>query len=260
MAPWGWIAAAYGLVMGASALGLLAAPRAWRVAVSGVMYAAVSIAVAATPWPIGQLIAPAAILVGGYWLSGPFFRDPQLGLERCLLDVDDWTLGQLRANAWIEQAPRVVLELLEAAYAAVYLVVPLGAVLLWPWGVQALEQYWTVVLGAELACYLALPWIRTRPPRSLEAPGPLDRRPVVWRQVNRAVLDRASVQANTLPSGHVAGAVAAAGAVMAVWPGAGVVLMGTAALIAVSAVAGRYHYVVDVIAGAAVGAAAVLVV
>jgi membrane-associated phospholipid phosphatase len=36
--------------------------------------------------------------------------------------------------------------------------------------------------------------------------------------------------------------------------------MGTAALIAVSAVAGRYHYAVDVIAGAAVGAAAVLVV
>jgi membrane-associated phospholipid phosphatase len=202
-----------------------------------------------------QLLAPAAILLGGYWLSGPFFRDPQTRLEGWLLDVDGRILARLRTNAWLQQASRVALEVLEAGYAAVYLVVPLGAVLLWPWGVPALERYWTVVLGAELACYLALPWIRTRPPRSLEAPGPLDRRPVVWRQVNRAVLDRASVQANTLPSGHVAGAVAAAGAVLAVWPAAGIVLMGTAALIAVSAVAGRYHYAVDVIAGAAVGAA-----
>jgi hypothetical protein len=74
------------------------------------------------------------------------------------------------------------------------------------------------------------------------------------RKLNTTILHHASVQANTLPSGHVSGAVAAALGVMAVDPVAGWGLMGVAGLIAIAAIAGRYHYVVDCVAGAVVAA------
>ena len=81
-------------------------------------------------------------------------------------------------------------------------------------------------------------------------------RPPFARRLNLAILNNASVQANTLPSGHVSGAAAAAFGVIAVNPTAGWILMIVAGLIAIAAVAGRYHYWVDCAAGAA-GAAAV---
>jgi membrane-associated phospholipid phosphatase len=67
--------------------------------------------------------------------------------------------------------------------------------------------------------------------------------------VNAAILDSASVQANTLPSGHVSAATAAALAIWTLHPGVGLALLVLAGLIAVAAVAGRYHYAVDCAAG-----------
>jgi membrane-associated phospholipid phosphatase len=77
----------------------------------------------------------------------------------------------------------------------------------------------------------------------------------VMRRLNTAILDTASVQANTLPSGHVSGAVAAALSIWTLDPVVGGVMMAMAGLIAIAAIAGRYHYVVDCVAGAAVAAA-----
>jgi membrane-associated phospholipid phosphatase len=247
-------------VLGLAALAILPPPRKWATSALAAAYAALGLLASTFPPAWWHLLAPPAFLLCGYWLSGPFFRDPQTGVERWLLRTDAEGFARLGVATWLERAPRILVELLEAAYAADYLVVGGGALLVWPWGVAALARYWTVVLSAELACYAVLPWVRTRPPRTLEAPGPLDRRPLVWRRVNRAILDRASVQANTLPSGHVAGALAAALAVMCVWPAAGGALMIVAVLIAVSAVAGRYHYAADVILGAAVAVGAAWVV
>jgi hypothetical protein len=146
-------------------------------------------------------------------------------------------------------------------------------------GLQPLTDYWDLVLTAELASYAPLPWVRSRPPRALEGPGPAtsqdprtsssqrlrtdgvrpckvaESAPSLIRRFNMRVLDSASVQANTLPSGHVSGAMAAALAVMAVNATLGWGLIVVAGLIAVAAVAGRYHYAVDCVAGAAVAAA-----
>jgi membrane-associated phospholipid phosphatase len=77
--------------------------------------------------------------------------------------------------------------------------------------------------------------------------------------VNTAVLNRVSHQLNTFPSGHVAVAVVAASSAFSVWWPAGLVLAVVAAGIAIGAVAGRYHYVVDVIFGVIVGFAAVAI-
>ena len=67
------------------------------------------------------------------------------------------------------------------------------------------------------------------------------------------MLDRLSHQLNTFPSGHVAVSVAAALGVSAVSLPAGIAIGASALGVGVGAITGRYHYVVDVVAGAAVG-------
>jgi len=69
------------------------------------------------------------------------------------------------------------------------------------------------------------------------------------RRVNVSVARHASIQANTIPSGHSAGAVAVALAVGVTMPIAGAVYMMIALVIAVATVVGRYHYTVDSVLG-----------
>ena len=112
------------------------------------------------------------------------------------------------------------------------------------------------MLLAEFTCYAMLPWLQTRPPRALDdAPSDL-RRPVLIRSLNLGIVNRASIQVNTLPSGHTAGAMATALAVGSTMPAAGAVFLVFAASIAVAAVFGRYHYVVDSVLGLVVAAIA----
>jgi hypothetical protein len=207
-----------------------------------------------------HLLVPGALLLAGYWLSGFFFRDPQPWLESWLLRVD----RAAAAPEWMARMPRLAAEFLELSYVTVYAVVGGGAIYAAAFGVETLAHYWTLVLASELASYAPLPWLRSRPPRaieSLESSGHArwafshpEAAPYM-RRLNTAILDRASVQANTLPSGHVAGAVAAALGVLAVNPVVGWSLMVMAGVIAIAAIAGRYHYVVDCVAGAAVALA-----
>jgi membrane-associated phospholipid phosphatase len=184
------------------------------------------------------------------------FRDPQPWLEKWLEQTDHAVFTRLGVNRLLRTAPRWILELLEASYTADYLVVAAAALISASAGVGAISRYWTIVLAAELACYGALPFLRSRPPRALEVPGVMAQRAPRLRWLNTAILDRASVQANTIPSGHVAGAVAAALAVMSVSATAGWILMGMAVAIIASAIAGRYHYAVDCVLGAVVAVAA----
>jgi membrane-associated phospholipid phosphatase len=106
------------------------------------------------------------------------------------------------------------------------------------------------VLGAGFICYGALPWLVSRPPR-LVLPEPVQAKGVA--RVNAFVLNRVSHQMNTFPSGHVAVSIASALSVSAVSPVAAVVIGVVALGVSVGAVTGRYHYLVDVITGAAVG-------
>ena len=68
--------------------------------------------------------------------------------------------------------------------------------------------------------------------------------------MNLAVLNRASVQWNTFPSGHTAASLATALVVWSYMPAAGIVLAVLAVSIAAGSVAGRYHYAADAVAGA----------
>jgi membrane-associated phospholipid phosphatase len=76
---------------------------------------------------------------------------------------------------------------------------------------------------------------------------------------NTSVLRTVSHQFNTFPSGHVAVATAVALTVLPVSIGAGALFGIVAVGIALGAAAGRYHYGIDVLAGALVGVAAAIV-
>lgn len=209
------------------------------------------------PMRIARDWVPCVYLLQGYWMSGLFFRQPMLAVEDQLLRLDGRLLGAVRLDAVVGRTPAPVLQLLELAYLCAYPFVPVTLGLLYGAGLRGnADQYWTAVLLAAFACYGLLPWIQTRPPRGIEPPGAMDRRDLALRRLNRTVLARASVQVNTLPSGHTATAVAAALATAELLPGLLVPLVATAAAVAVSTVVGRYHYAADTVLGVAVGVGA----
>src|SRR5262245_15487541 len=207
--------------------------------------------------PALQVVVPALVLLTGYWLSGLFFVRPDVRIERRLQAVDELTLARTGVLAWFRRAPRAVTEFFELSYLLVYLMVPAGAALLSLAGHQDhVARYWAVVLLAEFVSYGMLPWIQTRPPRAIEAVPSGGASPRLVRRLNLGVVRRASIQANTVPSGHAAGAIATALAVWAPMPVAGAVLMLLAICIAIASVLGRYHYLVDSVLGALVAIAA----
>jgi membrane-associated phospholipid phosphatase len=198
-----------------------------------------------------DILLPAACLLTGYWLSGLFFVAPMVRLERWLLRIDE--RAGIPHVAW----PRLVRDYFELAYVLVYAVVPAGAITLAIGGhADAVPHFWAVVLLAEFISYGMLPWLQTRPPRAIEDAHELPHRTPALRRFNLAVLSRGSIQANTLPSGHAAGALAAGLAVAAVMPAAGLAFLVLAGSIAIATVIGRYHYIVDSVLGVVVAIAA----
>jgi membrane-associated phospholipid phosphatase len=132
--------------------------------------------------------------------------------------------------------------------------VPLSFAVVWLHGGAAdVARFWLAVLLAGYACYVTLPWLVSRPPRL--QPGQVSR-PGMLARLNAQVLGRVSHRLNTFPSGHVAVAAAAAVSVAAVSVPAGAALAGVVAAISVGAAAGGYHYVIDVVSGLAIAAAA----
>lgn len=195
-------------------------------------------------------VIPLAVLLGGYWLSGLFFVSPMLTIERQLMATDDRLLRRTGVLAAYAASPRVVHEAVEMSYLLVYLVIPAGAATLVIGGhADAIPRFWAIVLLAEFVSYGAMPWLQTRPPRALEAMMGAAQLETAVRRLNAAVLDRGSIQVNTVPSGHAAGAVATALAVADAMPSAGVIFIVIAACIVAATVLGRYHYLVDSLLG-----------
>jgi hypothetical protein len=281
--PWAVVAATYGVVLAVAAVTQPISRRSIALAAS-LAYSLVAVGtgtLGSVLWV--QLLIPGALLLAGYWLSGMFFRDPQPWLERWLLSID----RAIAADRWGSNMPALLAALLEVCYMSVYLVIGGAAIYTATFGPERVGEYWDLVLAAALASYAPLPWLRSRPPRvvdrhycDLTGTGPvkpphlrtLTAQPMrtdgdrprkvaesaphgLIRRLNMRILENASIQANTLPSGHVSAAVAAALAVMSVDPVTGWGGMVMAGLITVAAVAGRYHYAVDCVAGVAVASA-----
>jgi membrane-associated phospholipid phosphatase len=190
------------------------------------------------------LLPPAALLVA-YWTSGLLFVAPMPRAERALLGFD--RLARVRQIA--AATPRAAAELLEIAYAAVYVVIPIALVvcLLAIPSVDA-GRFWAVILVTDYICFGMLPWVQTRPPRALE-PEPPWTGTVRVRAFNLRMLGRTSIQVNTFPSGHAAEALAAALLVSGAGSSAVAAMLVAAVSISAGAVLGRYHYAADAVAG-----------
>jgi membrane-associated phospholipid phosphatase len=188
-------------------------------------------------------LAPPALLLLAYWTSGLLFVAPRAAQERALAAFDQ----RLRIDEIARRLPGSLSSLLEAAYAGVYVLIPL-ALIVHRWFALAPDaaRFWDVILVTDFVCFGFLAFVQTRPPRAAGAPDPWSSR---IRQFNLSMLGATSIQVNTFPSGHAAEALAAALLVIGA-PMPLVLTMALAAL-AVSAgtVLGRYHYAADAIAG-----------
>lgn len=198
---------------------------------------------------------PTVYLLQGYWLCGLFFRRPMLGVERRLLAFDSWLIERAGLGRLAGRTPRLVASWFELCYLLAYPFVPVGFGLFLALGQRGrADTFWTAALLAAFACYGLLPWIQTRPPRSLAAQRPLLIPHLALRRLNGAVLQRMSVQVNTCPSGHAATAAAVALAVSSAGAAlAAAVFLGVAASIVAATVLGRYHYAIDSVLGLAIG-------
>lgn len=213
--------------------------------------AAVSVLIFALARSAGEWIRDWAALLYvlvGYYASGLLFVRPSERLEAWLIGWDRRWLGDptTRFAGW----PRWLLAYLDVVYMGCFLVLPAGfAALSWH-GDQALaDRYWTMVLGAEFGAFAPLAFIETRPPWAVERAAVASDR-TVHRAAARMVR-HLTIGVNTFPSGHVAGSLAVAFAVIGALPWTGVLLLVLAVSIAAACIVGRYHYIVDVIAGAA---------
>jgi membrane-associated phospholipid phosphatase len=249
------LALAYAAALAVGAALAPAGRRARGLLASGALAACVlavaASATAASATAGWRLLAPHVYLLLGYWAPALLVRraagDPHLTpFETWLARTDAVLRPRMPAVP-----PRIV-ALTELAYLGCYPLVPLSFVLVWSRGTPLdLERFWLSVLASGYVCYGTLPWLPSRPPRMVGARAP---EPRGVRAINARVLGRLSHGWNTFPSGHVAIATMSALAVWQVWPAAGVLVGVLAAAVAAGAAAGRYHYVVDVFAGALVAA------
>jgi hypothetical protein len=239
---------------------LVRLPARRRVAVT--LASAAGLAFAAVPpadeplMRLGRDLLPSLAILYGYRVSGLLFTAPDTRLEAALLGTDRWVFERFDLNRRILRAPRIVLEALEGAYVLCYPLVPAGVAVLYLSGrSDRVLDYWTIVLPAELLSYAMLPWLRSRPPRAVEGISAMDRRAPLLRRLNGAILRHGSVQVNTVPSGHAAGALAIALALLSSSPLAGLAFLAIATGIMAGSIAGRYHYAIDAASGAALAVA-----
>ena len=209
------------------------------------------------PPPVDSIIRdwlPAPLMLCAYWQAGAFVGKPNDLLQNKLEDLDRRFLAVLPLTRLYRYA--FLGSYLEFAYLLCYPMIPLGMGILYAEHLaHRAEQYWLAILPPTYLCHLTLPFASALPPRllSVEQAGLQDRHSI--RRLNLWILQRLSIRVISLPSAHVAMTMAASLVLLRLVPTAGYLFIVLSVSIAVGAVAGRYHYAVDVFLG---GALAVL--
>jgi membrane-associated phospholipid phosphatase len=248
-----WIAILFFAHLAVAALVRRRMPPGRRAAagVGAVLAAAGVFAIARTASMSVRDWTPMASILAGYYLSGRTFFAPNPRIESWLASVDRRILGD---PPFFSTWPAAFVRALDAAYIGCFLLVPAGLGLLFAAGHRdQSEPYWTLVVGAEHAAFAALPYLQTRPPWVLERIAEL--REGERRRASVVFMQRATTGANTLPSGHAAGSLAVALAVIGMLPAAGFVLLVLALAISLGAIVTRGHFAVDIVTGIALAGA-----
>src|SRR5438128_1216342 len=196
--------------------------------------------------------APLVYILAGYYLSGSLFVAPSPRLEAWLIGWDRQFLGDptTRFARW----PRWVLSCLDIVYLFCFVLMPAGfATLAWAARADLADRYWTMIVAAEFVSFAPLAFAQSRPPWAVERAPALPDRTI--HQTASRIVRSVTIGANTLPSGHTAGSLSVAFAVVGTARWSGAVFLLLALSIALACVVGRYHYIVDVAAGAVVAVA-----
>jgi membrane-associated phospholipid phosphatase len=255
------------------ALRSLPARRRLRITALGAVVVAADAIACATPrfLPVEASAAlrdwlPVVLMLVPYWQTGQFFRGPNAKIQRWLLRLDLRWLSRTAARSGTART-RLGLAL-EIAYVFCYPFVPLGLAALYIGGRRAhADFFWLVVLVATYLCYAVTPFFPAMPPRDATKFAPGSRAPVAndpaladaaygpqnrGRRFNRWLQEWGSIHAISFPSAHVASTLAVSLVLLRWMPVTGACFLAVAVCIAIAAVAGRYHYLLDVLLGAAV--------
>jgi len=230
---------------------LPAVRRAQIAALGASMCAAILLTVRFAPAIVRDWV-PALFILAGYYQSGRFFVSTTPRFEAWLVSLDRRTLGDpaTRFAGW----PAPWLAVLDAMYMGCFLLVPGGYLVLAALGRGDLtDWYWTIVIAAEFASFVSLAFVQARPPWMIERP-PIRSEETV-HSIAALMVEHLTIRANTFPSGHAAGSLAVALAVIAAAPAAGAILVALALSISLACVVGRYHYVLDIWTGLALAIA-----
>jgi hypothetical protein len=216
--------------------------RAIGASMAGIAVTAASIFAPANAF-VHEWLLPPILLLLFYWTTGLLFVSPMTRIEDTFFRID----RALKILAVSANTPKWLVEILEAAYAGVYGLIPVALVLhLWLSAAPDADRFWTVILVTDFVCFGFLPWIQTRPPRALE-PGEPWRSS--FRSLNLRLLGATSIQVNTFPSGHAAEGLVAALLVASLSPVIFAPMLLAALAVSAGAVLGRYHYAIDAFTG-----------
>jgi membrane-associated phospholipid phosphatase len=167
------------------------------------------------------------------------------------------------AKAAIESLGPVLPSLLEVAYLLVYALGPFSVAMLYIYGHRnRVDRFLFLFVTGVLLCYAQFPFWPSEPPRAVFPTEDLPAYITVFRRWNLWLLGAGGIHTSVFPSGHVAAAFSAALGMWLFLPEhkwVGRLLGVTAVLIAVATVYGRYHYLVDAVAGLLMVAAAFLI-
>ena len=181
-------------------------------------------------------------------------------LEHGWIVWDRLVLQEWGAKAAIEFFGPLIPSLLEISYALVYAIGPFSVAVLYLHGRRTrVDRFLFTFLLGTLLSYSLFPYFPSEPPRAVFVGEDMALHNV-FRQFNWWLLGGHGIHTSVFPSAHVSSAFAAAFAMLRVmperrWPGAFLLLLAT--LIFLGTFYGRYHFLVDGLAGIAVAIAAV---
>jgi hypothetical protein len=197
---------------------------------------------------------PLALIILAYREMG-WFAQPHLN-QNLETSWVIWDRAVLRGGgeAAIEVLGPLLPSILEISYALVYTLAPFAVAMLYVYGHrERVDQFLFIFAIGVLLCYGQFPFWPSDPPRVV---FPNEDRPydIVFRWFNLWMLGNYGIHTSVFPSAHVAGAFVTA---MGAWrtlpehKWVGRLLLVMAILIAIATVYGRYHYLVDAVAGIA---------
>jgi membrane-associated phospholipid phosphatase len=197
---------------------------------------------------------PAPLMLLAYREMGWFARPhPNINLERAWVVWDKMFLNDWGVKAAIESTGPLLPSMLEISYSLVYTIAPFSLAMLYVYHRrERVNAFLFTFLTGVLFAYALFPYFPSEPPRTVFPGQDSPSIETIFRRFNWWLLGGYGIHTSVFPSAHVSGAFSGAFAMTRLlpekkWVGRALVVL--AVLIATATVYGRYHYLVDALAG-----------